>query len=630
MNLLRNFKEGESMRKIAVWILAFGLMASPVLADGGSGDGTDNAKPANGSAADAAKQPAAPAKSADKAKAKPSLEEELDEMRAQLRSQADQITRQQEEIDAMKTQLATEAAAPNGVATASQPASAGAAPATVVANPAVLTAATPSSVASAANAPSSSGVSSAVSSPVTPTATASSYPAQQQDSEPAPLFFRIGSARFTPGGFMDLTDVFRTTGTGNGIGTSFGGIPFNNNFPTAGLTENRMSMQNSRIALRIDADVAGGKVAGYFEADFLGAIAQNANVTSNSNTFRSRLYFVDYRRGPWELLGGQEWSLLTPNRVGISPWPSDIFYGQEMDTNYQVGLTWARQAQLRIVYHPADNWAFAVSLENSDQLVSTAVTTPVLFSGVVGQVDETSGGTLATPPTPNVAPDIIAKLANDTKVGDKNLHFEIAGLVSEFKLLTPGSITGSATSSTRVKAGGGGSINTNLEIFKNFRLIENAFYSDGGGRYIFGLGPDLVVSQATTTSPFTPVPLHAASGIGGFEWQATKSSMWYAYYGGAYYGRDATIDPSSSTGALIGYGYTKSSSSDNRAIQEGTVGLIQTFWQSPNYGKLQLITQASYLTRAPWYINPLPAAGATDPKNAHLVMAYLDLRYVLP
>ena len=329
-------------------------------------------------------------------------------------------------------------------------------------------------------------------------------------------------------------------------------------------------------------------------------------------------------------MGGQDWTLLTPNRKGVSPFPSDIFYGQEMDTNYQVGLTWARQAQLRLAYHPNDNWAFALSLENSDQLVSSAVTTPSLFSGVAGQVDQTSGGTLATPPVPNVAPDIIVKLANDSKVGDKLFHFEIAGLVSEFKLVTPGSVTGSSVASTRVKSGGGGSINMNLELFKNFRLIENAFYSDGGGRYIFGLGPDLAISQATTTSPFTPVPLHAGSGIGGFEWQATKKSMWYAYYGGAYYGRAALVDPSSSTGALVGYGYTKSSSSDNRAIQEGTVGLIQTFWSSPNYGKLQLITQASYLTRAPWYVNPLPAVGATDPKNAHLVLAYLDLRYVLP
>jgi hypothetical protein len=34
-------------------------------------------------------------------------------------------------------------------------------------------------------------------------------------------------------------------------------------------------------------------------------------------------------------------------------------------------------------------------------------------------------------------------------------------------------------------------VNLNAEIFKNFHLIANSFWSDGGGRCIFGLGPDL-------------------------------------------------------------------------------------------------------------------------------------------
>jgi hypothetical protein len=40
-----------------------------------------------------------------------------------------------------------------------------------------------------------------------------------------------------------------------------------------------------------------------------------------------------------------------------------------------------------------------------------------------------------------------------------------------------------------------------------------------------------------------------------------------------------------------------------------------------------LINQASYLTRAPWFVavTPVPA-----PKNAHLFMDYLSLRYILP
>jgi hypothetical protein len=82
-----------------------------------------------------------------------------------------------------------------------------------------------------------------------------------------------------------------------------------------------------------------------------------------------------------------------------------------------------------------------------------------------------------------------------------------------------------------------------------------------------------------------------------------------------------TIDPA--TGKPVGYGYTGSPSSHNRAIQEATFGWIQTMWKNPTYGALQFISQYSYLTRSPWYI-------ASGPDNAHLNMVFLDLRYTLP
>ncbi|HEY4676548.1 MAG TPA: hypothetical protein VIJ01_05270, partial [Candidatus Angelobacter sp.] len=67
-----------------------------------------------------------------------------------------------------------------------------------------------------------------------------------------------------------------------------------------------------------------------------------------------------------------------------------------------------------------------------------------------------------------------------------------------------------------------------------------------------------------------------------------------------------------------------SPNSANRAIQEGSIEWTQTFWKNPQYGAVLMVTQASYLTRAPWFV----AAGA--PKNAHLGMGYLSIRYVLP
>jgi hypothetical protein len=427
---------------------------------------------------------------------------------------------------------------------------------------------------------------------------------------------------------MDFTAVYRTESTGFGIGTTFNSVPYVNTISAttgpADIGETRFSVQNSRIGMRVDAPVGGGAISGYVEADFLGLIAANANVTSKSDSLRMRLYFGDYRRGKWEILGGQDWSMMTPNRKGIGVFPSDIFYSQDMDTNYQVGLTWKRTPQFRVMYHPSDSWVLGVSVENPDVLVPTSVTTPTLFAGTAGQVDSTSGGTLSTPPTPGFFPDFIFKVANDTKVGEKNMHIEAVGLVRDFRLFTPASIAGTNTTTTR--AGFGGSLNFNLELVKNLHLIANTFWSDGGGVYIIGSGPDIVIRQATTTSAFTPSPVHAYSGIGGFEWQATKTSFLDAYYGFAYYGRDVSINPSAPTGPLVGYGGPGSANTNNKAIQEGTVGWTQTFWQNPNYGKLQLITQGSYVTRDPWFV----AATAGTPKDAKLFMVYVDLRYVLP
>src|SRR5216684_819575 len=443
----------------------------------------------------------------------------------------------------------------------------------------------------------------------------------------SPLSFRIGNADFTPGGFVDITSINRTTNVGSGIGTSFGGIPFNNG-ATGRLTESRLSTQNSRLSLKVNSNTGTLDLTGYVEADFLGFQPPNANTTSNSNSLRLRLYFADVKRGKWEFQGGQLWTWMTPNRVGLSPMPSDIFYSQNMDTNYQVGLTWARQTAFRVAYHPTSSWAIGVSVENPQQFVPGSVTFP--SASFSSQFDNGSGSTSVAsagtnPAVPNLHPDIIVKSAWDAKVGDRNMHFEVAGLVRSFKVFN--SVGGANT--TNSITGSGGSANVNLELVKNFRLIGNSFYSYGGGRYIFGLGPDVIVRPDGTLSG-----VHSGSGIGGFEWQANPKYMLYGYYGGAYFQRNFGLLASSATPApscngvsgftCVGFGFPGSSSSANRAIQEGTIGFVPTLWSNPNYGKLQVITQYSYLTRAPWSV----AAGA--PKNAHTNLIYADLRYTLP
>jgi hypothetical protein len=423
-----------------------------------------------------------------------------------------------------------------------------------------------------------------------------------------PLPIHIGNATLTPVGFVDATAFFRTRNLGSGIGAQFGSLPFSNTVQGR-LSETRLTAQNSRIGLMMDSQFGGNQVRGYLETDFLGVQPANAFVTSNSDSLRLRLYWLNLRRGRFEFLAGQSWSMLTPGRVGISPMPSDIFYSQDMDTNYQVGLTWTRQLQFRFVYHATPNITAGLSLENPQQYVGGAVVLPTGFNS--NQVD--TGSNTATP---NLHPDIIGKLAFDDHAGGKLMHVELAGLLSTFKIFNP---TANATTSV---TGGGGSLNANLELFKNFHLIATSFYSDGGGRYIFGLGPNFIVRPGNTLSL-----VHADSGIGGFEYQITPKTMYYGYYGGAYFGRNYSIIPAATLGGAptyVGFGFPGSPSSANKSIQEATFGIIRTFWKNERYGALQLITQYSYLTRAPWYIAP------GNPKNANLSEVYTDIRYVLP
>ncbi len=129
MNLLRNLNRGKACERSQSGFWPSALWHRPCWPMEMRAMATTVRKPANGTPTDAAKQPSAPAKSADKRRAKPSLEEELDEMRAQLRSQADQINRQQEEIDAMKRSWPRKQRRRTALHRQPQPVSAGAAPA---------------------------------------------------------------------------------------------------------------------------------------------------------------------------------------------------------------------------------------------------------------------------------------------------------------------------------------------------------------------------------------------------------------------------------------------------------------------------------------------------------------------
>jgi hypothetical protein len=589
-----------------MWLLAIGLVASPALA------GDDIKKDSADSTKTAATKPSGDSATAAAASS-PATEAELQQMRDLLKAQADMLEQQRaalakeaEKVRMLEERLGT---APTSAAPAGASATSAA--------PAVASGVTPGGVLA----------------PVSTNTPATAAPLLQMggSDKASPISFRIGNMDFTPGGFLDFTSVFRTTNVGSGIGTSFGAIPYNNT-AAGGLTESRLSAQNSRITLKANGMFGSTAVTGYVEADFLGFQPANAYQTSNSNTLRMRVYWVQVRHDKFEFQAGQLWSFMTPNRVGLSPMTSDVFYTQDMDTNYQAGLTWARQAAVRFIVHPTNWWSLGVSLENPEQFVGGAVVFPA--SSFATQFDNGSGntsssGAVANTSVPNLFPDVIIKTAFDGKVGERKMHIEAAGLIREFKDFN--ALTSPSSRSSLI--GGGGSVNVNLEIFKNFHAIANSYYSYGGGRYIFGLGPDVIVKPDGTLSG-----IHSGSGLGGFEWQVTPKALFYGYYSASYFQRNYGFLPSSATPApscdgvsgftCVGFGFPGGSLSANRAIQETSFGYVPTLWSSPNYGSLKIITQYSYLTRSPWAI----ASGATgaNPKDAHASMVYVDVRYTLP
>jgi hypothetical protein len=586
------------MRVFATMLLSISLASVPVLANDAKDTGKEES-PATAST-EKAKEAAKPENAV--------IESELQDLRSLVQSQMRELEAQRAALKAQ--QLKMEVLEEKLHTTVSEPVSA------PVAEPAASSVATPISVATP-----SAAIGAA---PRTLSASVATPAQGAAEEKPSPLYFKIGAAEFYPLGFMDLTSITRTTQLG-GIGTNFGAIAFNNTIPGR-LTEERLSAQNSRIGLRTHAKFGEADVTGYLEADFLGFLPPNGHDTSNSDSLRLRLYWVDYKRGKFEVLGGQSWSFLTPNRNGLGALPGDLFYSQDVDTNYQLGLTWTRQAGVRFIVHPNEHVALGVALENPQQTLPSSVVVPggpTAAAGYASQFDSNSGNTSSAtavnnPNTPNLHPDIIPKIAFDFKPGGHQVHFDVAGLFRTFKavnvIATPTPITAAGSLTTTIH-GGGGAATMNVELVKNFRLIATGFYSYGGGRYIASTaGPDVIVRPNGTLSG-----IHSGSGIGGFEYQPNPKTVIYGYYSGAYFGKN--FDQTGAT--FTGYGFPGSGNSANRYIYEPTIGLHYMMWRNPNYGDIRIMTQFSYVSRTPWNIG-------TGPATAHLGMAYVDLRYDLP
>ena len=428
---------------------------------------------------------------------------------------------------------------------------------------------------------------------------------QQPDSvtPSSPLAIHVGDADLLFGGFIDATSIRRDVNTGSGLGTSFGTIPFGNTVQ-GHMNDTQFSSQNSRLTLQATSKVGAANLKGVLEVDFLGNAPNGLNVTTNSNTLRMRVFWGQYRQGAFEFLTGQAWSLMTPNRNGLSPETGDVFFGQTVDPNYQAGLAWGRTMQFRLTTHPHDSVTAAVSIENPDQYVGSGVKLPAGLPS--GEVD--TGATVND--VPNAFPDIIGKAAFDPKIGHTHQHIDAALLVRNFKTYNLD------TDTTFKKTAVGGALNAAVELIPSIRLVAAVFYSSGGGRYLANTNlPDFIVNHDASLTL-----VKTRSSLIGTEIQASHKTMVYGYYSAAHADRAVATDVD---GSAIGFGVPGSTAA-NEQIVEATAGVTHTFFRDPKIGGMQFMAQYSHVRRTPFSVPP------GTPADASVNMIYLNVRYFLP
>jgi outer membrane murein-binding lipoprotein Lpp len=307
------------------------------------------------------------------------------------------------------------------------------------------------------------------------------------------------------------------------------GIPLQN---SALFNENefRMSAQQSRIALRAWGDISPTQHAeGYYEMDFLGASTDANNRESNSFTPRIRQLFGSYDNDEYHIhfLGGQAWSLLTQNRVGITPRYENV--PLTIDAQYVVGFNWLRNPQFRFVADWNNIAWFGVSVEQPGAVFpgSPSAATVVPPNTSVSFNNTCTGGSHLNGTTTcsnDLAPDIIEKFALDPGWG----HYEVLGLqrwLTDQVAIPATSPNGSWSQQVTMGWGVGGSFLVPA-IPKFLDLQGSVLYGEGIGRYSSSQLPDAVIGSNGALTPLKGLQFM----VGGVAHPWSGLDI-YAYYG---------------------------------------------------------------------------------------------------
>ncbi len=452
--------------------------------------------------------------------------------------------------------------------------------------------------------------------------------------------FQLGGVSVQLGGFVEAMAIERTRNEAADFASSFAAVPYANS-ATYHEPEFRGTGRQSRISLLIEGKPSTEeRVAAYFETDF-GTVGTTSNSNeSNSYATRVRQAYATYDNGAWgfHFLGGQAWSMITMDRVGITPRQENI--PLVPDGQIHVGFNWTRQWQARFV-KDFDNhriWA-GLSFEEPQTVYSVANANN---TGVVGGTVNyaNAGGSLLNSTanySADIAPDVIAKLAFDPSFG----HYEIYGLARFMH--TRDVLAAPAVNSGRdrtVLAGGGGAGLLLPIIGPKLVFQASSLAGEGIGRYASGQ-----IADATISSNGTPIPIPEITALLGVIYHPTKAWDLYAYTGAEEAAKRSYNERFRGSLATYSFGYgngyyndtgcstegSTACSGQTRGLVEGTLGGWYRFIHG-DYGTMEVGTSWSYVKRTAFQGDVYNTAGTrvegiTTPKTDENIIL-ISFRYL--
>jgi hypothetical protein len=446
------------------------------------------------------------------------------------------------------------------------------------------------------------------------------YEAQTKAAIQAPPAYKAAASAFNPcpagkvcykgvtltfGGWIDLTDIYRTRNLASDTGSIYNFIPFaqSRNFD---VPESRFSARQSRFSVLAEGDAGTDThLAGYGEIDFEGA-AQTANsVATNSFNPRMRQMSIEVDRTDlgFHFLAGQSWSLNAPSKSGIDARGVDA--PGVIDFESVPGFLAARQPGIRVWQDIGPEFKIAASAENP-QTSFFGGNTPTVGTPAVGPQGVLNPNLLVNLTGPggsffnnannvslNQVPDFTVKAAWDPSLGPYRLHVEAWGIYRQmfdrFNFANHTYDTGSF----------GGHINAEL-IPKTLDL--QVYGAQGAlGRFTSTPFPDATLAQDGTILPLT-----ITAAAVGLIWHTLPTLDIYTYAGlektKAAFSDVGTVpfgygNPLyNNTGCNIENSPAATCNGNTSQVRQITAGFYDTIYQG-NYGTLKAGVQYSYNQR---------------------------------